>query len=93
MIKSRPNVIVFFVNFRLLRILRPFLQFLIYILAIYIALTRISDYRHHPTDVITGIIVGNLFAFLTLFFMVDLFRNPRTFTDHSYTILDSIVEV
>jgi len=77
------------VLFRILRILRPFLQFLIYTLAIYIALTRISDYRHHPTDVITGIIVGNLFAFLILFLTVDLFRRPRSFFHTRYTILNN----
>ena len=78
--------------FRILRILRPFLQFLIYTLAIYIALTRISDYRHHPTDVITGIIVGNLFALLILFLTVELFRRPRSFFHTRYTILNDDIE-
>ena len=77
---------------RILRILRPFLQFLIYTLAIYIALTRISDYRHHPTDVITGIIVGNLFAILILFLTVDLFRRPRSFFHTRYTILNNTID-
>jgi len=80
------------VLFRILRILRPFLQFLIYILAIYIALTRISDYRHHPTDVITGIIVGNLFAILILFLTVDLFRRPRSFFHTRYTVLNNVAD-
>ena len=78
--------------FRILRIVRPFLQFLIYILAIYIALTRISDYRHHPTDVITGIIVGNLFAILILFLTVDLFRRPRSFFHTRYTVLNNVAD-
>jgi len=80
------------VTFRILRILRPFLQFVFYILAIYIALSRISDYRHHPTDVITGIILGNLFAFLILYLTVDLFRRPRSFYHARYTAVDHIIQ-
>ena len=66
---------------------------MIYALAIYIALTRISDYRHHPGDVITGTIVGNIFALLILIFMVDVFRRPRSFRDLKYTLIDGIIEV
>ena len=84
---------LFFYLFRILRILRPFLQFVFYILAIYIALSRISDYRHHPTDVITGIILGNLFAFLILYLTVDLFRRPRSFYHARYTAVDHIIQV
>lgn len=78
--------------FKALKFLQPFLQFLIYALAIYIALTRISDYRHHPFDVVTGIIVGNLFAFLILLFMVDLFRRPRSFYDAKFALIDHVIE-
>ena len=89
---KKNNKRIFKIIFRALRILRPFLQFLIYALAIYVALTRISDYRHHPSDVITGVIVGNLFAFLILLFMVDLFRRPRSFFDAKYTVSDNVIE-
>ena len=37
-----------------LKTLRPFIQFGCFAGAFYIALSRISDYRHHPTDVIAG---------------------------------------
>ena len=60
--------------------LRPFIQFLFFILAFWIALTRISDYRHHPMDVVTGTIVGIAFSFLILFGLVDIFHRPRSFT-------------
>ncbi|KAL1005450.1 hypothetical protein UPYG_G00059290 [Umbra pygmaea] len=36
------------------RLLRPLLQFFLLLLAVFTGLTRISDYRHHPSDVITG---------------------------------------
>ena len=37
-----------------LKTLRPFIQFGCFAGAFYIAISRISDYRHHPTDVIAG---------------------------------------
>jgi len=48
--------------FRGLKVLRPFLQFGIFALAFYVALTRISDYKHHPGDVVAGAVVGMFFA-------------------------------
>uniref|UniRef100_A0A4W4ET65 Phosphatidic acid phosphatase type 2/haloperoxidase domain-containing protein n=1 Tax=Electrophorus electricus TaxID=8005 RepID=A0A4W4ET65_ELEEL len=45
------------------RLLRPLLQFLLVMLAVYTGLTRISDYRHHPTDVLTGFLQGALTAY------------------------------
>lgn len=32
-------------------------------IAVYTGLTRISDYRHHPSDVVTGFIQGGLTAY------------------------------
>ena len=63
-----------------LKVLKPFLQFLFFMLAFWIALTRISDYRHHPMDVVTGTVVGIAFSFLILFGLVDIFNRPRSFT-------------
>lgn len=45
------------------RLLRPLIQFLLVMIAIYTGLTRISDYRHHPSDVVTGFIQGGLTAY------------------------------
>uniref|UniRef100_A0A3Q4G1L6 Phosphatidic acid phosphatase type 2D n=1 Tax=Neolamprologus brichardi TaxID=32507 RepID=A0A3Q4G1L6_NEOBR len=45
------------------RLLRPMLQFFLIMLAIYTGLTRISDYRHHPSDVLAGYIQGALTAY------------------------------
>lgn len=37
-------------------------------MAIYVSLTRVSDYKHHPTDVALGFVVGSLMAiFIKLF--------------------------
>eukprot|EP00088_Acartia_fossae_P058973 TRINITY_DN6951_c0_g1_i2.p1 TRINITY_DN6951_c0_g1~~TRINITY_DN6951_c0_g1_i2.p1 ORF type:complete len:392 (-),score=41.20 TRINITY_DN6951_c0_g1_i2:798-1973(-) len=64
---------------RALKIARPFLQFGIIILSFWIALTRISDYFHHPMDVVTGALAGVLFASVTLVVIADTFNRPSTF--------------
>lgn len=44
------------------RLLRPLVQFVLLMLALYTGLTRISDYRHHPSDVVVGLLQGALVA-------------------------------
>ncbi|KAF7653853.1 hypothetical protein LDENG_00077770 [Lucifuga dentata] len=57
------------------RLLRPVLQFFLVLLAVYTGLTRISDYRHHPSDVIIGYIQGALTAFWVAFHISSMFKN------------------
>ncbi|MBN3299584.1 PLPP3 phosphatase, partial [Amia calva] len=45
------------------RLLRPLVQFLLVMLAVYTGLTRVSDYKHHPSDVLTGFLQGALVAY------------------------------
>ena len=33
----------------------------------YCALTRVSDYKHHPTDVLSGAVLGTAMAALTFY--------------------------
>ncbi|KAL8450091.1 hypothetical protein Emed_002673 [Eimeria media] len=40
----------------------PFVQIALLLVALFIALSRIVDYFHHPTDVITGLLVGGVVA-------------------------------
>ena len=68
------------ISFRGLRIMRPFLQFGAFMLAFYICLTRIMDYKHHPTDVLAGAIVGVVFAIIFLRFIIKIFDNPVAFS-------------
>ena len=63
---------------KVLKVLRPFIQFGIFILAFWIALTRISDYFHHPLDVAMGAVVGISFAIVTLA-VADIFRKQTAF--------------
>ncbi|XP_076004356.1 phospholipid phosphatase 3-like [Genypterus blacodes] len=57
------------------RLLRPLLQFFLVLLAVYTGLTRISDYRHHPSDVITGYIQGALTAYWVAFHISSMFKH------------------
>ncbi|XP_070703706.1 phosphatidic acid phosphatase type 2D [Pempheris klunzingeri] len=66
------------------RLLRPLLQFLLVMIAIYTGLSRISDYRHHPTDVLTGFIQGGLTAYWVAFHISSMFK-PCARSDTSPT--------
>lgn len=59
------------------RLLRPLLQFLLLMIAIYTGLTRISDYRHHPSDVLVGYIQGGLTAYWVAFYISSMFKTAR----------------
>lgn len=65
--------------YRLMKAFRPFIQFAMLILAFWISLTRISDYFHHPMDVVTGALVGVLFACITLIIIADIFKKDSSF--------------
>ncbi|XP_023677716.1 phospholipid phosphatase 3-like [Paramormyrops kingsleyae] len=59
------------------RLLRPMLQFLLVLLAVYTGLSRISDYRHHPTDVLTGFLQGALTAYWVAFYISSMFKTSH----------------
>lgn len=67
------------ITYRSLKILRPFIQFSLIILAFWISLTRISNYYHHPMDVATGALVGITFATITLIVIADVFNKKSPF--------------
>uniref|UniRef100_A0A3Q3BMB3 Phosphatidic acid phosphatase type 2D n=1 Tax=Haplochromis burtoni TaxID=8153 RepID=A0A3Q3BMB3_HAPBU len=56
------------------RLLRPLIQFFLVMIAVYTGLSRISDYRHHPTDVLTGFIQGGLTAYWVAFYISTMFK-------------------
>ncbi|XP_075903931.1 phospholipid phosphatase 3-like [Nelusetta ayraudi] len=60
------------------RLLRPALQFFLVLLAVYTGLTRISDYRHHPSDVLAGYVQGALTAYWVAFHISSMFRSQRS---------------
>lgn len=56
------------------RMLRPVVQFILVMLALYTGFTRVSDYRHHPSDVVMGYIQGLLVAYWAAFHISGMFR-------------------
>ncbi|KAG6921808.1 phospholipid phosphatase 3-like, partial [Chelydra serpentina] len=71
--------LVFYLQARLTwrgaRLLRPLLQFVLLLLALYTGLTRISDYWHHPSDVAVGFLQGALIAYWVAFHISGMFRH------------------
>ncbi|KAJ7986939.1 hypothetical protein DPEC_G00333580 [Dallia pectoralis] len=56
------------------RLLRPTLQFFLIAASVYTGLSRVSDYKHHWSDVLTGLLQGALMAVLVVFFVSDFFK-------------------
>lgn len=52
-------------------LIRPMIQTLHLILSIYLVLSRVFDYYHHPSDLIFGSIVGTSGAVLTYYFLSE----------------------
>ncbi|XP_017262385.1 phospholipid phosphatase 2b [Kryptolebias marmoratus] len=61
------------------RLLRPTIQFFLVAFALYVGYTRASDYKHHWSDVLVGLLQGALVAILNVRFVSDFFkkRPPR----------------
>ena len=45
------------------RLLRPLTQFTLIMMSFYTGLSRVSDHKHHPTDILAGFIQGALVAY------------------------------
>uniref|UniRef100_A0A3Q4IAP2 Phospholipid phosphatase 3 n=1 Tax=Neolamprologus brichardi TaxID=32507 RepID=A0A3Q4IAP2_NEOBR len=60
------------------RLLRPLLQFTLLMMAFYTGLSRVSDHKHHPTDVLAGFVQGALVAYCIV--------SSRNTTQHIQTI-------
>ncbi|XP_012725521.2 phospholipid phosphatase 1 [Fundulus heteroclitus] len=58
------------------RLLCPTLQFFLIATAVYVGLTRVSDYKHHWSDVFAGLLQGGLVAVFTVFCVANFFSQP-----------------
>ncbi|XP_070759782.1 phospholipid phosphatase 1-like [Enoplosus armatus] len=58
------------------RLLRPTIQFFLIATAVYVGLSRVSDYKHHWSDVLAGLLQGGLVAILTVFCVSNFFEQP-----------------
>lgn len=48
------------------RLLRPTIQFFLIAASVFTGLSRVSDYKHHWSDVLTGLLQGALMAILVV---------------------------
>ncbi|KAG7490916.1 hypothetical protein JOB18_044753 [Solea senegalensis] len=58
------------------RLFRPTVQFFLLATAVYVGLSRVSDYKHHWSDVFTGLLQGGLVAIFTVFCVSNFFKQP-----------------
>ncbi|CAN9502463.1 unnamed protein product [Ophioblennius macclurei] len=56
------------------RLVRPTIQFFLVAFAVYVGYTRISDHKHHYTDVLVGLLQGALIAVLNVRYVSDFFK-------------------
>ncbi|XP_013861954.1 lipid phosphate phosphohydrolase 1 isoform X2 [Austrofundulus limnaeus] len=73
------------------RLLRPTLQFFLIAASVYTGLSRVSDYKHHWSDVLTGLLQGALMALLVVFCVSDFFK-PCEETRREADILHTMQE-
>ncbi|CAH1958706.1 unnamed protein product [Acanthoscelides obtectus] len=59
-------------------LLKHTLQFLGVLSAVFTAMTRVSDYKHHWSDVLCGLLLGALVACVTARFFSTLFKNNHS---------------
>ncbi|XP_054088744.1 putative phosphatidate phosphatase isoform X2 [Zeugodacus cucurbitae] len=60
------------------KLFRHFLQFLFIMIAWYTALSRVSDYKHHWSDVLTGSTIGALTAIIVRYYVPKDWFNWKT---------------
>ncbi|KFM70012.1 putative phosphatidate phosphatase, partial [Stegodyphus mimosarum] len=54
---------------------KPFIQYILMLVALLTSLSRILDNKHHWSDVLFGFILGVLICLLTVYLLSDLLRN------------------
>ncbi|CAL1575713.1 unnamed protein product [Knipowitschia caucasica] len=56
------------------RLVRPTIQFFLVLFSVFVAYSRVSDYKHHWSDVLVGLLQGALIAILTVRYVSDFFK-------------------
>ncbi|KAI4880624.1 hypothetical protein NFI96_021165 [Prochilodus magdalenae] len=68
--------------FKWARLLRPTIQFFLVAFAIFVGYTRVSDYKHHWSDVLVGLLQGALIAILNVRYISDFFKERPPLCEH-----------
>lgn len=62
--------------------------------AFYIGLTRVSNYMHHPTDVLTGFVIGIFIGVVLRFTVIRMFFPPiKRKREHEEDIIDRQISI
>lgn len=62
------------------RLVRPTIQFFLVAFSLYVGYTRVSDFKHHWSDVLVGLLQGALIAVLTVSPTLAYTLSPHTHT-------------
>uniref|UniRef100_A0A4W6E1I9 Phospholipid phosphatase 2 n=1 Tax=Lates calcarifer TaxID=8187 RepID=A0A4W6E1I9_LATCA len=72
------SIVILYVQARMqgkwTRLVRPTIQFFLIAFAVYVGYTRVSDYKHHWSDVLVGLLQGALIAVLNVRYVSDFFK-------------------
>ncbi|XP_038640609.1 phospholipid phosphatase 3-like [Scyliorhinus canicula] len=74
------------------RLLRPLLQSLLVMMAFYTGLSRVSDYRHHPSDVLVGFLQGVIIAYWIAFHISEMFKSKKQTVKESNVCADNSIQ-
>ncbi|CAH0590059.1 unnamed protein product [Chrysodeixis includens] len=60
------------------KLIRHGIQFVLIMIAWYTFMTRVSDYKHHWSDVLAGCSIGLIYAIVIFYFVSNLRKTPRS---------------